>query len=155
MFLLARSHGRALHAVIQPCARLNPNTNIGRPTWNGRLQQRQHWSRHGGKTHKELYEAEYAAAKKLKETGIFVPKRTPGFKKAGSKGDGGRVNLVNPKLASTMPLPSGVPPPPQHPVGPRRGLIILLKSCTADQSNIKMMLFRTSNRRLHVTRDAI
>lgn len=65
---------------------------------------------------KENYEAEYAAAKKLKATGIFVPRSSPGVKRSGEKGDGNRVNLVNPKLASTMPLPSGVPPPPQHPV---------------------------------------
>lgn len=120
MFHPARSHGRALNAVLQPCARLNLAINIGKPTWNGRLQQRQNWTRSRGRPTKESYQAEYAAAKKLKETGIFVSKKThktkPKYKKSGPSGDGSRVSLVNTKLASMMLLPSGVPPPPQQPV---------------------------------------
>lgn len=101
MFRPARSHGRALHAVLQPCARLNVASDIGKTLWNGPLQRRCDWTRKfaSAKT-TNFYEDEYPTATKLKETGVFSSPSRRGSKK--SLGDGNRVNLVNPKLASDV-----------------------------------------------------
>lgn len=116
MFHPARSHGRAL-AVLQPCARLNLANAIGKRTWDGTLQQRRHWSRQAlAKT--EVYEDKYPAATKLKDTGIFAPRKKKTSKKDAVVGDGNRVNIVNKKLASTIP-PISVA---THPVAPILGL---------------------------------
>lgn len=103
MFPPARSHGRALHAVLQPCARLNLANDLGRRTWNGPLQRRWDWSKQGVTSKSEVYEDYYAAATKLKDTGVFGARKKKGSKKDALQGDGARVNLVNSKLASTTP----------------------------------------------------
>lgn len=106
----ARSHGRALHAIFDPRARLNLASHLGQRTWNGalqlQLQQRRHWSKYAQKLKAELFEDRYAAATALKDTGIFVPRMGKRKKPSAAGGDGSRVNLVNRNLASTMPLPS-------------------------------------------------
>ncbi|KKY36507.1 hypothetical protein UCDDA912_g03417 [Diaporthe ampelina] len=47
----------------------------------------------------EVYEDYYAAATKLKDTGVFGARKKKGSKKDALQGDGARVNLVNSKLA--------------------------------------------------------
>lgn len=116
MFHSACSHGRAL-AVLQPCARLNLANAIGRRTWNGTIQQRRHWSRQA-QAKLEVYEDTYPAATKLKNTGIFAARKKKATKKDPVIGDGSRVNIVNKKLASTMPPPSVA----THPAPPTLGL---------------------------------
>lgn len=148
MFHSARSNGRAL-AILQPCARLNLANAIGKRTWNGTLQQRRHWSRQAT-AKSELYEDEYPAATKLKDTGLFAYRKRKPSKKEAAAGDGSRVNIVNKKLASTM-------PPPQvatHPAPPILGLSHRRQSST-DQQAPQMMSSRTSDPRSNDIRDAI
>lgn len=121
MFHPARSHGRALHAVFQPCARLNLASDIGKPTWSGPLQRRRHWTRDGGRAKASFYEDKFAAATKLKETGLFRGTKRTGKSKT-LLGDGSRVNLVNKKLASTMSTPSSASHP--SPPVPNHGLVV-------------------------------
>ncbi|KAG6355015.1 hypothetical protein INS49_004096 [Diaporthe citri] len=100
MFHPACSRGRAL-ALLQPCARLNLANAIGKRTWNGTLQQRRQWSRQTlAKT--ELYEDSYPAATKLKDTGIFAPRKKRASKKDPTSSDGSRVNIVNKRLANDV-----------------------------------------------------
>ncbi|KAG8161926.1 hypothetical protein KVR01_007691 [Diaporthe batatas] len=105
MFRPARSHGRALHAVLRPSARLSLNVavagDVGRASWNTPLQRRWNWTRPSrNKAHHSFYEAEYPTAEKLLETGIFTPRTKSARTRPGA--DGNRVNLVNPKLADDV-----------------------------------------------------
>lgn len=103
MFRPARSHGRALHAVLHPRTRVSLASAINVRPWDGPFGQRRHWSPQGAFGKNELYEAKYAAATKLKETGAFFPRKTKGRKTTGPATDASRINIVNKKLASTMP----------------------------------------------------
>lgn len=151
----ARSHGRALHALLQPRARLNVASNPGKRTWNGTLQlqleQRRHWTKYPQQPNKEFFEDQYAVATALKKTGVFSARKgARRIKKGAPTGDGNRVNIVNPNLASTMPLPSAATPPP-----PDCGLLMQVKQNVADLQPSQRMSSRTSNPRSSDTRDAI